>query len=293
MLLSHILIQTDLGFYRASVIDITDPSYYQQFTHLVNQSSTIYSADSDESYNFTLSDYGFGSTSATDPLSQFRTWSTVPEVEFDLTFNTSAPMLLNGGLGSFPFAGSTTYEWSMPAGQTTGSLTVNGETVSIDTSSSLTWYDRQWPSGSTTSGVAASAAVNWTWFELHLETGNQETPDVTMSVWTTEDSASGNKQFATVREAPGLHEVQMVSCVVSSNRTYVSNSTGAVYPLDWTLDFVDGTKLSISSIRPDQELHTDDGQNPTYEGVVTVQGSYKGSPKVTGYGVVEILPQTS
>lgn len=44
-------------------------------------------------------DYGeFGFTSA-DPLSQFRTWSTKSEVQYNLTVEMSTPLLLDGGLG--------------------------------------------------------------------------------------------------------------------------------------------------------------------------------------------------
>ncbi|KAF4835183.1 Kievitone hydratase [Colletotrichum tropicale] len=93
LVLSHLL--PSIAIYRASVLDITDPAHYAH---------------------------------TADGISELRTWSARPEdgVEFNLTFSTSAPILLNGGLGFFESRNSTVYEWSMPAGLMRGWIAVNG-----------------------------------------------------------------------------------------------------------------------------------------------------------------------
>ncbi|TVY70059.1 Kievitone hydratase [Fusarium oxysporum f. sp. cubense] len=271
LVLSHVL--ADPSLYRASILDITDPSLYTQFETL-SKPTSFYSDTG--VFNASFPDYGFGSTSPSDGLSEMRTWSAVPGAEFDLTFESTSPVLLNGGLGVFKAGNSTVYEWSMPAGKTRGWLNVNGTKVIVDTAQSLTWYDRQW----------GGAPPNWSWFELHLE--NVNGTDIPLSIWVW-DEEHGQRGVATVRDG-GVQNVIPVASLETSGRTFSSKASGATYPLDWSLHLADGTELSISSVRDDQELYAPGGKLPTYEGYVTVAGVYKGSQKVEGYGLIEISP---
>jgi hypothetical protein len=283
MVLSHVLTQPSLAYYRASLLDVTDPSAgYKQFCHVTTTAAALPADNAGKSYNSTFSDFSLASTSPTDPLTEFRTWSTVSGVEFDLTFSTTSSLLLNGGTGLFDVANGTQWEWSMPAGFTTGYVVnANGTRITVDWTNSLTWYDRQLSPSPGNFGGA-----NWTWFELHLRNGNK--PDVTMSIWFANSSTAGDLpvSFATVREAPGKNAVLGAHLDITSDRTFVSASTNVTYPLDWTVTLADGTSLHISSVLADQELHTDDGLVPSYEGFVTVNGS------MTGYGLVEMVPVT-
>lgn len=173
-------------------------------------------------FNASFPDYGFGSTSTTDGISEQRTWSARHEdrVEFDLTFSTFAPILLNGGFGFFESRNTTVYEWSMPADLTRGWITVNGTRLAVDPARSLTWYDRQW----------GGAPPGWSWFELHLENPDQDY-DVPMSVWVWEETGAA-AGLATIREERDVQKVVPVTSLVRSKRTYNSHSSGAVYPLD-------------------------------------------------------------
>ncbi|OZJ02040.1 hypothetical protein BZG36_05086, partial [Bifiguratus adelaidae] len=85
------------GFYRMSLLDITYPSFYAQVAHPVNSSLGV-----QPSFNITFDHYGYESLS-TDQLSKLHTWSTVPELTFDLTINGTATALLDGGVGTFYF----------------------------------------------------------------------------------------------------------------------------------------------------------------------------------------------
>ncbi|KAH8798540.1 hypothetical protein F5884DRAFT_813708 [Xylogone sp. PMI_703] len=289
LVLSHGLFRnTEIGVYRASILDITEPSsFYKQFEILANTPRVFY--ENTGVFNFSFDNWGFGSISATDPLSTLRTWSSVQEVEFDITFDTAGPVLYNGGTGSFQWGSgpNLTNEWSMPAGRTSGHITnANGEKVSIDASRSITWYDRQW---------SGQNPTNWTWFQIHLgDSPASEGPpaSIDLSIWIWDDPEEGRQAWATGREAAKVQYVVPVVEFSPSQRYYSSSTSGAVYPLDWTISLLDGRTFWISSVRPDQELVTMDGQGATYEGYIEVN-SVKDGSNTTGYGVVEIVPVIS
>ncbi|KAK3387371.1 hypothetical protein B0H63DRAFT_500682 [Podospora didyma] len=284
LVISNVIAANSFGLgnstlYRASILDITDPSQYSQFS-VISDKPDVFSDDGN--FNATFAEYGFASTPPINGVPGMRTWSNASGAKFDVSFELSSPVLLNGGLGYFPGSDSTVYEWSLPAGKTTGWLQVNGSKVRVDSTRSRTWYDRQW----------TGFPPTWTWFALHIESGIPGVTDIPMSIWTWKDAASNLAGVATIRDAPGINRVVPLASLQPSNRTYTSNATTAVYPLDWVLRLADGTNLTISSTREDQELFVQDGALPfpAYEGYVTATGTYKGCRKVTGYGVVEVVP---
>ncbi|KAH7118070.1 hypothetical protein B0J13DRAFT_513959 [Dactylonectria estremocensis] len=278
MIVSHVLAGQPISpsLYRGSVLDISNTSRYARF-EIFSDISNVYSATGD--LNATYSDYGFSSISS-DKSPAMRTWSSISGSEFDLTFDLSSPALLNGGLGSFPAANSTAYEWSMPAGKTKGWLQIDGKKVSVDTKRSVTWYDRQW------SGAPAS----WTWFQLHIEGDEPGVPETPYSIWAWPRTTSGSEGISTSRDARGVQSVAPVASVKTSDRIFTSPASGVEYALDWTVKLADGTQFSVSSVRDDQELYADGGQFATWEGFVKVTGRHKDGRKFKGYGLVEIEP---
>jgi kievitone hydratase len=60
-----------------------------------------------------------------------------------------------------------------------------------------------------------------------------------------------------------------------SERTFTSQATGLTYPLDWVLSLADVTHLANFEVGTDQELHAANGTLPTYEGYITVTGTYE------------------
>jgi kievitone hydratase len=261
---------TSSSMYRGSLLDITDPTIYNRFD-VFSDIDNIYSDDG--SLNATFPDYGFGTINAGQSI---HTWSTIPEVEFDITFDLSSPALLNGGLGIFTANNMTISQWAAPAGKTTGSFSINGSTVEVDSENSRTWFDRQ----------STGGPSYFTWFELHVETGKATIP---MSVWSWEDDSVGAIGFVTTRESAGIQSVVPLISITDSNRTYTSEVTGHTYPLDWTIQLGDGTRLDISSVREDQELYQGNGSFAAYQGYITVSGIWKGCQQATGYGLVEVV----
>jgi hypothetical protein len=280
-IIGHAMEGTGLGAsYRASILDITNPSFRVQFSQAATANTSFYSATG--VFNFTTSNFTFASTSATDGLSKMRVWANYNDVRYDLTFATSSPVLLNGGTGSFEVAGGVGYEWSIPAAKTTGSLTVNGRTITVDTASSLTWYDREW----------GNVGQSWYWFEIHVDPMAHLPNGAVLSLWCWADTISGNKNFATVRDDAGTQSVVAVTKFTPDmSSKWTSPDTNLTFVQDFEVELADGTSFSISSLIDDQVLW--DESNPAlgggYEGYMTVTGTYKGVRGARGFAVSEQL----
>jgi hypothetical protein len=219
---------------------------------------------------------GFESISD-DNVSQMRTWSNHGNVTFDVQYNATSGALVDGGVGLFTFGNGLTYEWGLPACQTEGSLTVNGEVITVDPKNSFTWYDRQWNDGVPVGG-------NWTWFELHV--ANSRTK---ISLWAIEDKTTNLADyFATIRLEDGSQNVVPVNFVPDYTRQWHSPATGRDYAQDWSLLVGDYINLRVSSITGDQEIAGDTAFTSAYEGFVTFTGDVSGQD-VHGYGAVEVV----
>jgi hypothetical protein len=130
------------------------------------------------------------------------------------------------------------------------------------------------------------------WFEIHIEPMAAYPRGAVLSVWNWIDNISGNKNFATTRDARGIQSVVPVKSF-SRNLTsaWTSTHTGNKWVQDFELELEDGTSLSLSSIKEDQELwdESDPAAGGGFEGYLTVTGTYKGIPGVRGFAVSEQL----
>lgn len=267
-----------IDVYRASILDLEDTSQYSQYARLTAVAQTYGPTGI---LNFTVPGFAFQSTSATDPLSGIRVASGIADVDFDLTFELSSPPILNAGTGTFQVGGGTGFQWSMPAGKTTGWISVNGTKVNVDASRSLTWYDRQW-------GVIPGS---FSWFQVHIPgQASDGTEDELYSIWAWNDPVNGNKQFATRLTGERAEQIVVpVTEKVSSNRTFTSPATNITYPLDWTISIPGGPELRLSSIRPDQEIQSAGVPVVSYTGFLNVVATYPGGRTVPAFAVIESL----
>ncbi|GME40598.1 Kievitone hydratase [Neofusicoccum parvum] len=253
---------------RCSVLDISNPAnYWMDSSNITLNTNVSTQSVLHLDYGF----LGFQGISA-DSTSTMRTWASLPTIGFNVTWESSSKVLFNAGSAMFWFGSSgNTHEWSMPAGITSGTLTLNGtQEISIDSANSLTWYDRQW-------GYAGPFGGNWTWFELHFK------DDTKASIWAI-DQGDAIKRFATVRTDMGTH-VLSYDLLADWSNTWTSDCSGKTYPLSWTLRFQNGEELHMESIRDDQEL-CNVGQEAAYEGFIIASGSVLG--KKPAFGLVEM-----
>jgi kievitone hydratase len=105
MLISHTMPNVtsgpSTGYYHGSLVDITDPSFYVQ--SVFNANSSI---GASPTFNLTYDHYGYEALSA-DQTSVLHTWSTMPELTFDLTIDGTSTTLLDGAVGTFYFGTET------------------------------------------------------------------------------------------------------------------------------------------------------------------------------------------
>jgi len=262
---------------RGAVLDITEGTGYTSRTN-TSSTYTVYDATTGV-FNATVGDFQFGCLNASDPTSLIRTAASVPGVQYDITFEGTSPALLNGAVGDLYLGGGHSYEWAIPAAPSSGFLVVNGTKVTIDSTQSITWFDRQF--GGTGGGFS------WHWFELHIKT--KDSSDlIPMSIWLEVDTVHGSKNFASIREAVGQQVLAPITSATPSNRTWTSTQSNITYNLDWTLTMTGDTSLQLKLITGDQELTTTTGASLVYEGFLTVTGTYKGKP-ITGYGLMEVV----
>ncbi|GME54015.1 Kievitone hydratase [Neofusicoccum parvum] len=276
LILSHVLLSkysgtaTNTSITRFSVLDLTEPDdNYWAFTTAVTAPNTT--LDTKLALNF--EHVTFDGISS-DSVSVMHTTGQTDGISYDITWESSSAVIYNGGTGTFSFGPLPANQWSMPAGKTNGSLTLNGTEVLFDTTNSFTWYDRQWQDSSPTLG-------NWTWFELHFQD-----PLIKASIWAIDENTEpkNTSRFASVRTPDGTH-VLTYTLSPDYSTTWYSSCSNETYPLAWTLEFQNGEKLVAKSIRPDQELCGE--VQIAYEGFVEVTGTVLGNE--AAYGLVEIV----
>lgn len=267
-----------LPSFRAAILDMTDPSFYRQFLHIAPANTTFWGEGGE--FHAAMPGFGMESISSDDPLKGIRTYSSLGDIEFDLTFNFTSPVLLNAALGSYLVGGEIGYEWSLPKGATQGWLKVNGECIDIIPGKSLSWYDRQW----------GSLQDSFQWIMIQLEESDWLDISV-LVVWEWKDIVNGGKEFATIRSsATGRDSVVPLTVTESSTNVWVSKKTGLIYPQEWVV-VLDDIEILVKSPRPDQIFEADRGTGfpSQFSGYVDVVASKPGHAPVKGFGAVDLM----
>lgn len=112
LVLSHVLATPDLNVYRGSILDITDPSVFQQFTSFWNASSLL--SANRTALDFALGDGFYFGLSSTDKLGSMTTWNDAEDFSYNLTYEMTSSLILNGGAGSFLWSESSCTSAMLP-----------------------------------------------------------------------------------------------------------------------------------------------------------------------------------
>ncbi|GAB1213101.1 hypothetical protein ATERTT37_002250 [Aspergillus terreus] len=221
-----------------------------------------------------------------EKLSGLHVESNVPGVHINFTLDINTPALINAGSGAFTLVNVYTYEWALPAAKTSGTMTINGTTVTLDPAKSISWFDRQWgPSLQPVNTATTPTSGSWHWIQLHIKGSPLDVP---LSGWVVNYKDRPPVQFATIREAPGIQRYLPVASLVPGGRTWTSPYTNITYDLNYTLTLQDGSVFHLEVVADDQEMHSTNGASPVYEGYLDFHGIYKGA-RISGYGLVEIV----
>ena len=193
---------------------------------------------------------------------------------YDLTLQaTTEPLLHQGGLVDFDFAG-VTYYYTRPRLALSGTLTLpDGSTTSV---TGLAWLDKQW-------GDFQPVAVEWDWTSIQLDDG---TDLMVSSLYEREGPLI--ERYATLRR-PGLPGRTLFEDGVSftpGEPVWRSPVTGTAYRTHWNVEVpAEGLSLALRPLEEESEYRSETLGVTYWEAGVDVLDP---SGEVVGQGFVEL-----
>ena len=187
------------------------------------------------------------------------------------------PAALHGDDGWIDFgpAGGS-YYYSRTAMTATGTLTVDGQALSVDGSA---WFDHQW------GDFISVGGGGWDWFAVNLDDGT----DLTLSLVRDADGSYPLIYGTVVGRDGTVRHLRREDFAVEVTDRWTSPATGADYPAGWSIT-IPGEDLALT-LRPTvaaQELDTRATTGVVYwEGSQVVRASRAGTP-LGGEGYVEL-----
>ncbi|MFT5197051.1 MAG: putative secreted hydrolase [Cellvibrionaceae bacterium] len=205
-------------------------------------------------------------------------------IGLDLMLTQTRPPVLHGRGGlsqKGATVGNASYYYSQIDQQSSGTVTINGESFAVDGHS---WKDHEY-----STSVLEEGAIGWDWVSLQFDN----------------DAANGLMLFQIRRddgsiqpESAGsfIDELGLAESVSSSDfsmeviDTWTSSKTGIVYPAGWRIQ-IPAQELDITGypLINDQELVM---STVYWEGAVQFEGTLKGEP-VTAEGYFELTGYTA
>ncbi|MFQ5595954.1 MAG: lipocalin-like domain-containing protein, partial [Anaerolineae bacterium] len=200
------------------------------------------------------------------------------DVKLDLTLQPLKPPALHGQAGlsqksSTP--GNASYYYSQTRIETTGSVTVGGQSYAVRGSS---WMDHEFGTS-----FLADNQVGWDWFSLQLDDGRE----LMFFQIRQDDGGIEPLSGGSLIDADGtVRHLNREDVIIQVLDRWTSPKTGAVYPAGWHLSVpLAGLELDIQPYAGDQELTV----SYTYwEGGVQVTGQGANGP-ISGNGYVELM----
>jgi predicted secreted hydrolase len=252
------------GISQLSITDITAGKYYTQQVIYKPGQFSVSAAELDVRMpDATLS----------GPVNDMHLTGTLPQGGLDLQLNAEGPVLYNNGTGLFPFLNGSTYYYSLPSVQTSGTLTLGGMTSEVTGTS---WFDRQWGTWDWTQ------LDRWTWMGIRLSSGES------LNLWDL-FTKQGEERWATVLHRDGSESIVSVSPLAKDATDFATSpTTGQRYAGKWAVEIPSlNAMLAVTATPTLQEIQAQQPFSPGInEAASTVTGSYQGQP-VTGVAYVE------
>lgn len=195
----------------------------------------------------------------------------------NLTLKSTKPVVLHGDRGlsqKSNEAGNASYYYSFTRLETTGTITVNGETFSVTGNS---WMDHEW-----STAVLGPNAVGWDWFSIQLS----DNRELMLFQIRQKDSSVEPLSSGTLVEPDGsTRHLTHDQFKIDVTSTWKSNTTGATYPSAWNVTIPsENIQLALKPYVADQEMHV---SIVYWEGAVSISGQ-SNSRTVKGSGFVEM-----
>jgi predicted secreted hydrolase len=254
------------GVAELAINDITAGKYYsQQVAYQPGQFSV----------STTKLDVRMPDATLSGPMNGMHLTATLPQGRLDLKLNAKGPVLYDNGTGLFPFLKGSSYYYSLPNLQTTGTLTMGRKTTKVTGQS---WLDRQW-------GTWDWAQLHrWTWMAIQLPKGES------IDLWDL-FSTQGEQHWATVLHRNGSESIASVSPLAKHATDFATSpTTGQRYAGKWTVEIPSlKTNFTVTATPPLQEIQAHVPFSPGInEAASTVTGIYQGK-RTTGQAFVEQL----
>jgi predicted secreted hydrolase len=200
----------------------------------------------------------------------------------DLRFAASQPVVLQGRQGlsrKGPEAGQTSYYYSLPHLQVSGTLALQGKTVNLSPGSTA-WLDHEW-----SQEMLGGAAVGWDWLGINLFDGSALT-----AFRLRDTNGAALWDGGSFRSGDSLYVFSHGEVEFKAQRRWRSPSSRADYPVEWTVrtpaDF-----YTVKAVLDNQELDSRNSTGAIYwEGLCEVWDS---NGKKVGRGYLEMTGYAS
>jgi predicted secreted hydrolase len=263
---------TQLYMAHFTITDVAARKFYQA-ERFSRGSLDLAGATTEPVYRVWLEDWSATALSADARI--VRIQAREGNLQLDLTLEQAKPPVLQGdnGLsqkGDEP--GNATYYYSLTRLNTTGSITIGGETFDV---AGTSWMDHEFGTSS-----LGENAVGWDWFGLHLDDGR----DLMLGRIRLADGGF-EPMFGGILVLPDgtTRPLHALDFTVQATATWKSPHTGAVYPAGWQITINTGDalplQLKLTPLLSDQELT---GSISYWEGAVRIGGD------ASGYGYAEL-----
>jgi predicted secreted hydrolase len=251
--------------------------------------------------------FGIAQASEQDTQVKLRDWTlvrsaatgsyqahiTARDFSIDLAFTPQQPLMLQGKNGlsrKGPEAAQASYYVSHPQLQATGSITLGGQRIVIDSKPgapgakppSAAWLDHEW-----SQALLHPLAVGWDWMGINLFDGSALTA---FQLRTKDGSAlwSGGSFRATSSSGLQTFIAQPGEVKFQALKGWTSPLTGAKYPIEWLVR-TPADYYTVKAVIPNQELDSRSSTGAVYwEGLSDLFDSNdrhvgRGYLEMTGY----------
>jgi predicted secreted hydrolase len=195
----------------------------------------------------------------------------------DLRFASTQPVLLQGDAGlsrKGPDPQQTSFYYSLPQLQVSGTLTLQGKTLKLEQGSTA-WMDHEW-----SEEVLPSNAEGWDWIGINLFDGSALTAFRVRS-----KDGSALWDGGSFRSGSTLYIFQPGEVIFKPLRNWHSPTSRATYPVEWMVrtpaDF-----YTVKAVLDNQELDSSNSTGAIYwEGLCEV---YDSNNSLVGRGYLEM-----
>lgn len=183
----------------------------------------------------------------------------------------------DGGLSpKGPDPGNASYYYSLVNQTTTGTITLEGETIQVEGRS---WKDHEY-----STSALNDEAIGWDWFSMQFDNPEQNAL-VLWEIRQEDGTIALQSAGSWINADSSTYPLQYGDFQTEVLETWTSPHTGAEYPIRWRITIPDlDLELIAEAMMADQELQT----TPVYwEGAVKYEGTLNGRP-ISGKGYVEM-----